>query len=872
MAPSLRGSLREGARRAAGDRTVDATAMVRASPDGRYQARAVTAAARVIDLGSDSGERDIKRRNEQWQEDAWRFADELPEVDSAQLWVSNALSRVRLVPAIVDDVGDEPVPIPRNPTDADGNADDLPVTPEERELAHATLRRLKGPDGGHSELMRVAAACMFLPGEFYLYGADDDEGREVWEALSRDELVSPGPDGAKYGRRRRGPSGSGSNDGAEEVPDDAFVARIFRRHARYSDWATSNMRAARTICDELLLHTLAIRATATSRIPQGMLLIPKDASFGPADPTDDEGDEAAEGDKFDSELLEHLTTPVKRQDSAARLVPYIVRLDADDIEKVRLLQFGREFTDESRAARTELLPRLAWTLDLPADAMQGKGNLNHWNAFQVDEDGFKYHLEPLVLLVVAGLTAAYYRPTLAAAGIEDPGRFCLWYDPSELVSHPNGAAQAMELHDRIVISDKHLRQVTGTPEEAAPDDDEVKRRVAVKVAERARVTIDETEGSLIGDVVDQAGDVANDAPPATDSNPGAPPEPSGDQAIVPADIVQGLEESVPGVLHEARRIVAAAEAAAREPTRQAIIASARTRRVGHLGRRLGRIEAETRARVLADADAAMRRTLDKAGARLRSLTNGRPDYKAMIRGKDNLDVAGALGPTIVAQLAGSNEELVAGGIAGLEEQFRARIAAARDQARAAAARASGDEDPGPDTGLRHDEDQALDAAWGVLAAGLVTTGAALLYEPHVDAPAEGEFDSTSLVPVRLVREALLEAGGGPGGGATQLRLDFWSGLLSGELADRMLADFSLEIGTSGTWSCGAPDRPFNPHQDLEGVPFAGPEDDVLAAPPDEFPFVSFYAPQDHDGCQCQAEYDVQEQAGPAGPPDPTEEA
>jgi len=857
VAPSLRGSLREGARRAAGSGPLEATGTTaeRVTRDRTYAARAVTAAARMIDLASESGEKDVKRRNEQWQDDAWRFADELPEVDSAQSWVSNAVSRVRLVPAVVDDVGDEPVPI-----SLDGD-DDLDLKPGDRELAHATLRRLKGPDGGHSELLRVAAACAFLPGEFYLYGSDDDEGQEVWEALSRDELVAPGPDGAKYGRRRRGPAGiaTSGNEDAEPVPTDAFVARIFRRHARYSDWATSNMRAARTICDELLLHTLAIRASATSRIPQGMLLIPKDASFGTADPTDDEGDLEGEGDKFDSELLEHLTTPIKKPDSAARLVPFIVRLDSEDIEKVRLLQFGRDFADESRQARAELIPRLAWTLDLPADALMGKGELNHWNAFQVDEDGFKYHLEPLVLLVVMGLTAAYYRPTLAAAGLDDPGRFCIWYDPSELVSHPNGADQAFKLHDRIVISDAYLRSVTGTPEGATPDDDEVKRRVAVKIAERARPTLQESENQVVDETVGEADGVAKpdagDEPPATDSTPGAPAEPSGEAAVVAA----------------ARGVVARAEAAARMPTIAAVAASARSRRVEHLGRRLGRIEAETRARVVSDADAAMRRTLDRAGSRLRSLTNGHPDYKALIRGRPNLEVAGALGPAVVEQLAGSNEELIAGGIAGLEETFRSRVQAARDQARAATARAAGTDDPGPDPGLVSDQGAALDAGWGLLSAGLVALGAALLYEPHQPAPAEGEFDSTSLVPVRLVREALLEAGGGPGGTAMQLRLDFWSGLLSGDLADRMLAQFGLEIGTAGTWSCGAPDRPFEPHQDLEGVPFAGPEDDVLAAPPDEFPFVSFYAPQDHDGCQCQADYDVNEATGPEGPADPTQE-
>jgi len=49
---------------------------------------------------------------------------------------------------------------------------------------------------------------------------------------------------------------------------------------------------------------------------------------------------------------------------------------------------------------------------------------------------------------------------------------------------------------------------------------------------------------------------------------------------------------------------------------------------------------------------------------------------------------------------------------------------------------------------------------------------------------------------------------------------------------------------------GAPARPFEPHQDLDGTEFQTFTDDVLAADGGEFPFVDFYHPGDHLGCQC----------------------
>jgi hypothetical protein len=61
----------------------------------------------------------------------------------------------------------------------------------------------------------------------------------------------------------------------------------------------------------------------------------------------------------------------------------------------------------------------------------------------------------------------------------------------------------------------------------------------------------------------------------------------------------------------------------------------------------------------------------------------------------------------------------------------------------------------------------------------------------------------------------------------------------------------LGIGPTGyEWFVGAPNRPFDPHQDLDGQPFSSFDDEVLAADTSEFPFVDHYFPGDHDGCQC----------------------
>jgi hypothetical protein len=48
---------------------------------------------------------------------------------------------------------------------------------------------------------------------------------------------------------------------------------------------------------------------------------------------------------------------------------------------------------------------------------------------------------------------------------------------------------------------------------------------------------------------------------------------------------------------------------------------------------------------------------------------------------------------------------------------------------------------------------------------------------------------------------------------------------------------------------GSPARPFEPHQELDGVTFTDWSDPVLANT-GSFPAGGYYIPGDHGGCQC----------------------
>jgi hypothetical protein len=64
---------------------------------------------------------------------------------------------------------------------------------------------------------------------------------------------------------------------------------------------------------------------------------------------------------------------------------------------------------------------------------------------------------------------------------------------------------------------------------------------------------------------------------------------------------------------------------------------------------------------------------------------------------------------------------------------------------------------------------------------------------------------------------------------------------------------SLNIAAvSHTWVTGDPQRPFEPHQELDGVEFENWDDDRLVNN-EPWPPYDFYTPGDHDGCLCDTE-------------------
>jgi hypothetical protein len=289
------------------------------------------------------------------------------------------------------------------------------------------------------------------------------------------------------------------------LPSNAFVGRIWRAHPRYSEESDSSLRGLLDLCAELLLLNRTFRATARSRLNAGALYLPDGlavaASPDPDYPYDDEAnlnpeitaEEAA--DEFEDQLIDAMTTPIRDEDSASAVVPLIIRGPAELGDKIKQFKFERSF-DPALAERADrVLERILQGLDVPKDVVTGLANVKYSNALQIDEALYKAHIEPMMLLIADALTVVYLRPALIASGFqeEDVKRLVIWYDPSQVATRNDRAADADSGFDRMAVSYETWRRAHGFSAADAPDAKEVAIRMFI---ERGSVSPDLTQAIL----------------------------------------------------------------------------------------------------------------------------------------------------------------------------------------------------------------------------------------------------------------------------------------------------------------------------------------------------------------------------------------
>jgi len=480
-----------------------------------------------------------RRLADVWQEHAWEYYDLIGEIKYSANLVASITSRVNLYVGYVEDTADVPSDI-----------EDVDKLDEAfKQQAEDILYMLESGNGGTAGLLRNAALNLFIAGECWLVNepARFSTGEpSKFQIRSVQEIVTMGRNSQVAIKPRR------DSKPAEYIPLPAngFASRIWRNHGRFSDEADSSIRGILDICDQLLILDRAASAAAKSRMNAGILFVPDglsnvaqaDGDLGVPGEMADLSDDIQES--FEEELIAGLISPVEDITSAASLVPTVIRGPEDLGEKIRHIPLERSVDPQLNGRGERLLDRILSGLDIPKDVAAGMSNVKYSNAIIIEEQLYKAHIEPLILLIADSLTIGFLRPALRAQGWPENlvNRAVVWYDPSAISAKPSKAEAATTLYNMKIISSEAVLRAHGFTPADAPSDMERAQRMA---EERAMIS-DAMSETLLSSIIpeelkNQAREqaLANSDPASANALQTAiGGEPAAPEAVAPSDTME----------------------------------------------------------------------------------------------------------------------------------------------------------------------------------------------------------------------------------------------------------------------------------------------------------------------------------------------
>lgn len=381
---------------------------------------------------------------EAWQDTVWDFYDVVSELRYSADFVGNLLSKAKLYPTY------------------DGK-------PTDNEFALQAMRDLYGGPEGQSEMLKALGIHYTVAGECILVGLTGENGDE-WFVVAPSEA------------KQTSNTTFIINDGKIVVEKKKSVAiRMWHEHPRKPWKANSPARACIPILAELVKLTQHVAAQIDSRLTSaGILWVPSEMSFPstPVTQTDEEGvvtstasQAASSGQALSDILTEVASIAIRDREDAAALVPIIVQVAGEFLDKVNKTEFWTGLDEKAIELRTEAIRRFALGMDMPPEILTGTADVNHWGAWAVDESAIKAHSEPLLSGIVYALTTGYLRKVLAFdLPPEEVARYGIWADTSGMRVRPNRSKEAIELYDRGELSGAAMLRENGFEMPDAMDD------------------------------------------------------------------------------------------------------------------------------------------------------------------------------------------------------------------------------------------------------------------------------------------------------------------------------------------------------------------------------------------------------------------
>lgn len=418
---------------------------------------ALAGATAIVDLADGSSWKTWKFGNRDWQTEAWRLYDIIPEHHFLAGRIGESVAQARLYVTEVDETGEET-----------GEVEEERI----RRLAAVPL----GTGSQRDDNLRLAGIDLAVGGECWIVGEGAAENPEMAEGSW---FVVTGAAFSRVGdkvtvRRPR------INGGAKlELRDGVdILIRCWRPHPNDTDQADSFTRSAIVPLREIELLTKREFAELDSRLTgAGIMFLPEGIDF-PRQETDPEGMAG-----FMAYIQRAAAASMSDQSRASAMVPIMATIPdhlIEHLDKLAPINFWSELSEQITPMKDKAINRLASSAEIPGEVLTGIADSNHWTAWLISDEGIRW-IRGYLGLIADALTRGFLRRALEHMGVRNPERFAFAFDTSTLASKPNRLEEALQLHDRQLISDEEVVKAGAFSTDQMPTTEERAAQILLKL-------------------------------------------------------------------------------------------------------------------------------------------------------------------------------------------------------------------------------------------------------------------------------------------------------------------------------------------------------------------------------------------------------
>jgi hypothetical protein len=406
--------------------------------------RTLVAATAQVDLSASGSWKTWKFGNRDWQVEAWRLYDIIIELHKLTGRIGDSVAQARLFVTEVDETGEET-----------------------GEVTEDRIKRLAavplGTGAQRDDNLRLAGIDLAVAGECWIVGEGAARSPETaegsWFVVTSAAFNRQGEKVYVRRPKNRGGSKLELKDGTD------ILIRCWRPHPNDTDQADSFTRSAIVPLREIELLTKREFAELDSRLTgAGLMFLPEGIDF-PRLETDPAGIAG-----FMAYVQRLAAASMADQSTASAMVPIMATVPDQMLEyldQLKPINFWSELSAEITPMKDRAITRLASGAEIPAEVLTGIGDANHWTAWLISEEGIRW-IRGYLGLIADALTRGFLRPALIAMGVADPERYAFSFDTSSLAARPNRLEDALQLHDRQLLSDVEAVKAGAFSEDQMP--------------------------------------------------------------------------------------------------------------------------------------------------------------------------------------------------------------------------------------------------------------------------------------------------------------------------------------------------------------------------------------------------------------------